>query len=154
MHAAAMERILAEHVRYEHEFDFDNTLRTMTDDCYQHHVNLHWHILGQQGVRHYYESLLGAFPDLRGDRDGGTAYGESIIGYWGSLRGTMTGEWLGVPPSNRSLDIPYSLVLEFRDDRLVGETCHYDVGEMCDQLGLDREELIRAARMDSASWSH
>jgi carboxymethylenebutenolidase len=142
--AAEMNRILAHHAEAECAFDFDETMRTMTDDCYQRHVNLGLVAHGKVMVRRYYEDLFGAFPKLRGVQ-AGVAYGDRHLVMWGRLTATMTAGWLGIEATGRTLDVPLAAVIEFRDGLVVGEALHYDAFEFCAQLGLHLEQTLATA---------
>jgi hypothetical protein len=140
--------LLEEHSRAEHSYDWDATLATMTADCYQHHVNQGLRYDGQDSVRAYYAEIFAAFPDLHLVRDSsrlGVGYGDGLVVRYGRMEAEMVGDWLGLRASGRSVSVPLSLLLEFRDGLLVGETYVYDTGLFCEQLGLEPEQLLAAA---------
>ena len=56
----------------------------------------------------------------------------------------MAGSWLGLPPTNRRLDLPFAAVIEVRDGRMVGEALYYDLDTLCAQSG-HTVEAVRAA---------
>jgi SnoaL-like polyketide cyclase len=71
---------------------------------------------------------------------------------WGRFRGTLTGSWLGLPPTNRRLDLPFAAVIEVREGRMIGEALYYDLDTLCTQAGHTVEavgataDVIRRAR--------
>ena len=64
--------------------------------------------------------------------------------HWGRFRATVTGSWLGLPPTHRRLDLPFAAVIEVREGRMVGETLYYDLDTLCAQSG-HTVEAVRAA---------
>jgi hypothetical protein len=64
--------------------------------------------------------------------------------HWGRFRATLTGAWLGLPPTNRPLDLPFAAVIEVRDGHMIGEALYYDLDTLCTQAGF-RVEAVRAA---------
>ena len=74
--------------------------------------------------------------------------GEAVEGatylHWGRLQGTVAGSWLGLPATNRRLDLPFAAVIEVRDGLMVGESLYYDLDTLCAQSG-HSVEAVRAA---------
>ena len=60
------------------------------------------------GSKTYEEGYFTAFPDLAPE-DEGYAFGDDVMVVWGTLRGTSSGEWMGVPPSGRSFVVPFRM---------------------------------------------
>jgi predicted ester cyclase len=81
-----------------------------------------------------YASSFAAFPDSEIVNDGEAVDGDVYV-HWGRFRATVAGSWLGLPPTNRRLDLPFAAVIEVRDGRMVGETLYYDLDTLCAQSG-------------------
>jgi len=149
---ARMLAVLDEHSRLEHAFDFEATMQTMTADCCQHHPSIALRTDGKPACTRHYEEIFGAFPDFMLDQDGIASAPGNLVA-WGSLSATMTGPWLGIDATGHSLELPLVAIIEFRDDRVVGETLHYDSATWCRQLSLRHDQLLDASARFTASWS-
>jgi hypothetical protein len=101
-------------------------------------------------VRAAYEQHT-AFPDLAPD-DEGIAYNDEddFVVVWGTLRGTSTGEWLGVPPGGGRFSVPFANVVPFRQGLMTGEQIYFDLATLCEQAGIPLSE-VRAAAATRAS---
>jgi predicted ester cyclase len=73
------------------------------------------------------------------------AVAEDRVAIWTRLFGVMRGPWMGLAPTGREFSFPLVVIVEFREDLLVGETWHYDSTTACEQLGLDRDDVVAAA---------
>jgi hypothetical protein len=147
-----MVSLLTEHSRLEHSFDYSATMRTMTQDCYQERTSIGLRYEGQLACFKYYEGLFGACPNI-GAEQRGLACATNYLVTWSTLRGTMTNEWLGLAATEKSIELPLVLIVEFRNGLLVGETLRYDAMELCQPLDLDYSSLIAAARRVTESVS-
>jgi predicted ester cyclase len=141
----SMSKALVEHARLEHGGDYDATMRTMTEDCYQEHSSLGLRVEGQEPCKSYYAELFYAFPDFGSTLDGTASSSDAIV-VWGTLRGTMSGNWLGFEATHQQVELPIVVIVKFRGDLLVGESLHYDGATFCRQLGLDYDAVLAAAQ--------
>jgi predicted ester cyclase len=57
-------------------------------------------------------------------------FGETII------TGTHDGEWAGIPPSGRRIEVPAAGIFEFDEDRLLCEKVYADFATVLTQLGV------------------
>jgi predicted ester cyclase len=79
---------------------------------------------------------LSAFPDLDMKILHLVGEGDVVIAY-GRFMGTHHGEFMGIPATRRTIDVPFADVVRFREDGLAAE--HWgvaDSGMMMQQLGL------------------
>jgi predicted ester cyclase len=141
-----MMAVLAEHGRCERLNDVEGTMATMSNDCYQEHPSIGLRCEGQTACARYYEDVMFVpFPDHGADWQG-MAMAKDRIVLWVRLYGEMKGPWMGLPSTGRSFSIPLVVIVEFRDDLMVGETWHYDAATLSEQLGLERTDVLAAAR--------
>jgi predicted ester cyclase len=98
---------------------------------------------GRDAVAAGYASSFAAFPDSEMSNEGEVVEGNHYV-HWGRFRGTLTGSWLGLPPTNRRLDMPFAAVIEVREGRMIGEALYYDLDTLCTQAG-HTVEAVRAA---------
>jgi steroid delta-isomerase-like uncharacterized protein len=152
MNRDEMIRLFESHREAEAARDVDAILATFTEDCYLDTPPLGLRSEGQEATRAAYEGYFTAFPDLDPD-DQGMAVGDDVVVVWGFLRGTNTGEWVGVPPGGGSFAVPFANVAPFKDGLMAGETIYFDLATLCEQAGLDINEVRAAAKARAAGVS-
>jgi predicted ester cyclase len=90
---------------------------------------------GHAGARAFYETLLGAFPDVRFE------LANIVIGPQGvyeeaRLTATHAGDWIGFPATGRRVDFP--VVIYFPWDRarglFSGERVHFDAAGLAESI--------------------
>ena len=149
---ARMMAAVQRHGAAERRCDIVGTMATMTEDCYQEHPALGLRCAGQSDVATYYQqSMFIPFPDHSAETYG-MAAGPNHLLLSTRLFGQMRGPWMGLPSTGREFSYPVVVIVELRDDKLVGETWLYDAMTVCKQLGLPYTNLLAAARaLSSAS---
>lgn len=147
-----MIRIFEAHREAEVARDFDGILATFAADCFFETVPLGLRREGHEATRAAYEAFFTAFPDIVPD-DEGMALGEDVVVVWGHLRGTNTGEWLGVAPGGGAFAVPFANVAPFKDGQMAGESIYFDLATLCDQAGLSLDEIRAAAGKAGGSTS-
>jgi steroid delta-isomerase-like uncharacterized protein len=145
-----MNALFEAHRDAEKRRDFDAILDTFTDDCYLETVPLGLRSQGKEATRTSYEAFFTAFPDLEPD-DVGTAIGDDVLVVWGFLQGSSGGDWLGVAPSGRRFNVPFTNVTTFKDGRMAGESICFDVATLCEQTDLPLDRVRAAAKARAAS---
>ena len=95
---------------------------------------------GRDAIRLAMAETFRGFPDLRVDvRDLFAAGARMCVEV--TMTGTHQGEWRGVPPTNRRIEVELCLVFRFGADGLVEqETVYGDASTMLRQLGLVPEQ--------------
>lgn len=64
------------------------------------------------------------------------------------IRGTQMGEWRGLPPTGRRVEVPLCGVYTFDDvDRLAGERIYYDRATVLRQLGVMHDPQSMVGRV-------
>ena len=84
--------------------------------------------------RAFYESAYAGLPDVRLDVREVVADDERVAVRY-RVSGTQTGEFLGVPPSGRRVEIDGLTLLRFDGDRVVERWQAMDTLELLQQLG-------------------
>jgi steroid delta-isomerase-like uncharacterized protein len=90
----------------------------------------------KEGVLAYFGSLLSAFPDMRMDVEDLIAVGDKAVARV-TASGTHQGEFMGVPPTGKAIEIHLIDIMRFDDAGLVCE--HWGVADMLalmQQLGV------------------
>src|SRR5919109_441918 len=140
-----MQRLFEQHRDAEAARDIDAILETFVEDPFLDTVPLGLRSEGREAARAAYEGYFTAFPDLAPE-DEGFAYGDDIQVSWGTLRGTSGGDWVGVPPSGGSFEVPFVNVATFRDGLMAGEAIYFDLATLCEQAGLPLEDVRAGAK--------
>jgi steroid delta-isomerase-like uncharacterized protein len=145
MDRGEMLRLFERHREAEGARDIDAILETFVDDCFLETMPLELRSEGREAVRAAYEhQFFTAFPDLA-PTDEGMAFGEDVVVVWGTLRGTNTGDWLGVPAGGGAFSVPFANVVPFRNGLMEGETVYFDLATLCEQARVPLDEVRRAA---------
>ena len=140
MDREAMLRLFEAHREAEAVRDFDAILATFTEDCFFETVALGLRSEGREATRTAYEAFFTAFPDVKPE-DERQAVGDDVVTVWGTLRGTNTGEWLGLAPGGGSFAVPFANVVPFKDDLMAGEIVYFDLATLCEQAGFPLEQV-------------
>ena len=90
----------------------------------------------KEGVQEFFRIYRAAFPDLRMDPEDVVASGDKVVARVRAT-GTHEGEFMGMPPTGKSIDVQLIDIMRFADDGLVHE--HWGVVDMLammQQLGV------------------
>jgi steroid delta-isomerase-like uncharacterized protein len=90
----------------------------------------------REGFKKLFGMLIAAFPDLKFTTEFMVAEGD-MVGAFSSVQGTHRGEFMGIPPTERSFTITNADFCRFTDDGLIAE--HWglvDIASMMRQLGV------------------
>ncbi len=91
---------------------------------------------GREAIRDYAAGLLTGFPDFHLERRMLLIDGTTNSDQW-VMTGTHTGDYLGIAPTGRGVEVRGATFSEFGDDGLVVRDTHYvDVASLLRQLGL------------------
>jgi steroid delta-isomerase-like uncharacterized protein len=88
---------------------------------------------GREGVRQMFTMMRSAFPDLRMVIEDMIAEGDKVF-VRGRMTGTNKGEFNGMAPTGRSMNVPFADFLRFADGRAVEHWGVTDSGTMMQQL--------------------
>jgi len=93
----------------------------------------------RQGVMEFFRMYIAAFPDLRFDAEDILASGDKAVGRV-RITGTHRGEFMGMPPTGKSIDVQAIDIVRFGDDGLAREHWGvFDAMAMMQQLGVAPE---------------
>ena len=144
MTSQEIRKIVDEHLVAEARHDAEAAAATYAPHGYYHHVPLGLLLEGREAVAAGYASTFAAFPDSEISNEGDVVEANHYV-HWGRFRGTLTGSWLGLPPTDRRLDLPFAAVIEVREGRMIGEALYYDLDTLCTQTGYTIEAVRAAA---------
>ena len=128
------EEIIKQHADAENRHDVEATIATFHRPRYE--VN-GVPSDGEQAVRELLQGLMSGFPDLHVDigefrHADDAVFGETLI------TGTHDGEWAGIPPTGRRIEVPVAGIFEFDEDRLLCEKVYMDFAAVLTQIGVLR----------------
>jgi steroid delta-isomerase-like uncharacterized protein len=136
---AARIALVERHVRLENAHDLEGVLHTFGSTARYDDEAWGEHYTGGDGVRQFYEQLMKAMPDLEIEVQRRHVTDDAIV-LEVMIRGTQLGEWRGLPPTGRRVEIPLCGVYTFdSEDRLAGEKIYYDRATVLRQLGVFHE---------------
>jgi steroid delta-isomerase-like uncharacterized protein len=90
--------------------------------------------IGGQHFRDLVMSMHTACPDLNNTIDEQIAEGDVVITK-GTTRGTQKGILAGIPPTGKSIAVPWVVITKFQDGRIISDWELYDALGMMTQLG-------------------
>lgn len=88
---------------------------------------------GAAGVRDMWQGFLQSFPDFHFDTLV-LHHADSAVVLEGRMSGTQRGEWAGLKPAGRRMDVPVACVFKFEGERLMNETIYFDFATAQRQL--------------------
>jgi steroid delta-isomerase-like uncharacterized protein len=88
---------------------------------------------GREGIRGLWEVFLTAFPDLHSTVDDLITEGDKLVLRW-TVQGTHTGEFVGIPASNKQMTLPVTEIFRIRDGQLVEAWDQYDRLHLMEQI--------------------
>lgn len=92
---------------------------------------------GREQLRTVAEAYLHAFPDLQMERRSTYECGETVCIIETTLRATHRGEFMGIPPTQRLVELLTCSIFTLGTDRLLGEEAvYFDAATLLRQLGV------------------
>jgi steroid delta-isomerase-like uncharacterized protein len=126
------EAIVREHVDAENRHDVAATIATFHDPNYK--VNGE-PVEGEGAVRELLQSLMDGFPDFHAEI-GKLHHADDVVFGEARITGTHNGEFNGIPPTGKPIEIPMAAIFEFEGDKLLRETVYWDVATLLTQIGV------------------
>ena len=111
-----------------------STIETLFAPDYRRHLTATTPPLTREEQRERAERLRTAFPDAQATLEDIVAEGDRVA-YRLTIRGTQTGDFLGVPATGRRVAVTFLAIVRIRDGRFVEEWG-----------GLDQVDLLRQLR--------
>lgn len=133
--------LVEHHIGLENAHDLEGVLATFGDIARYDDEPWNEHHKGRDGVRHFYQQLMSALPDLEIEVQQQHVSEHAVI-VEVIIRGTHKGAWRGLPATGRRVEFPLCGIYTFdADDKLAGEKIYYDRGTVLKQLGVFHEPL-------------
>jgi steroid delta-isomerase-like uncharacterized protein len=90
---------------------------------------------GPASMREWAQTIHGAFPDINYNLDALYAEGDKVAARY-SVTGTHTGDFRGLPPTNKPIKLTGHMILYVRDGKIVQGHGYWDTLGLLQQLGL------------------
>ena len=114
--------------------DLDGFGQMMADDFVEHEETPGL-APTKDGVQEFFRIQRAAFPDMRMEPEDVLVDGDKVV-VRARMTGTHEGEFLGMPPTGKSIDVQLIDIIRFGDDGLAHEHWGvFDVMAMMQQLG-------------------
>ena len=129
---------MARQLKAENAHRLQETLGTLTLDCVFDDYGLGRRFFGRAGIAAYYRlwwQAFGTVVDRGGGQVGlqwmpdGNAFAEA------RYKGVHRGRFLGIKATGVAVEVPFVVVLTFRDDLMAGKRFYYDLGRLLAQIG-------------------
>jgi steroid delta-isomerase-like uncharacterized protein len=115
--------------------DLDLAEELYAPDYVLHDPSLPKDLHGPEGLKQYAAMTRAAFPDARVTVEDQVAEGDKVVDRW-TATGTHTGEFLGIPPTNRRFEISGITISRFPGGKIVEDWYQGDDLGMMQQLGV------------------
>jgi steroid delta-isomerase-like uncharacterized protein len=126
------EAIVREHVDAENRHDIEATIATFHSPNYK--VNGE-PVEGEAAVRELLQGLMDGFPNFHAEI-GKLHHAEVAVFGEARITGTHDGEFNGVPPTGKAIDMSMAAIFEFDGDWLLCETVYWDFATLLTQVGV------------------
>ena len=126
------ETIVNQHAEAENRHDVEATIATFHRPRYEMNGDPSD---GEAAVRELLQALMGGLPDLHVET-GKLRHMDDAVLVEGLITGTHNGEWSGIPPTGRRIEVPVVAIFEFDEDRLLCEKVYLDMATVLTQIGV------------------
>ena len=92
-------------------------------------------IIGIEGTKNYYGNFLTGFSDAEFTFVDIFGQGDKLVKHW-NFRGTHDGDFFGIPPTGKSLNLYGTTLILMEDGKIKQEQDFFDNLDMLTQLGL------------------
>lgn len=111
------------------------TVDEIIADDYVYHGPGGLQLQGRDGFRQMLGAFRDAFPDLASELPGIAAEGDLVTLHY-TFKGTHTGEFMGIAPTNKKIDLHGLILRRFKDGQIIEDWDMYDYPTFMKQLGV------------------
>ena len=111
------EAIVNQHAEAENRHDIEATIATFHHPRYEMNGDPSD---GEAAVRELLQGMMNGLPDLHAEI-GKMRHADDAVIIEGLITATHDGEWAGIPPTGRRIEVPAAAIFEFDEDRLLCE---------------------------------
>ena len=126
------EAIVNQHAEAENRHDIEATIATFHHPRYEMNGDPSD---GDAAVRELLQGMMNGLPDLHAEI-GKMRHADDAVIIEGLITGTHDGEWAGIPPTGRRVEVPAAAIFEFDEDRLLCEKVYMDFAAVLTEIGV------------------
>jgi steroid delta-isomerase-like uncharacterized protein len=126
------EAIVNQHADAENRHDVEATIDTFHRPRYEVNGDPSD---GEEAVRKLLQGFMDGLPDLHIETVRLRHMDDGVL-VEGLITGTHDGEWAGIPPTGRRVEVPVLAIFEFDEDRLLCEKVYLDMATVLTQMGV------------------
>jgi steroid delta-isomerase-like uncharacterized protein len=89
----------------------------------------------REGVRMFFDTMHNAFSGFHINVEDVIAEGDKVV-VRGTIQGTHTGDFLGIPASNKQVNVPVIDIIRVRDGKAIEHWGVTDMGALMAQMGV------------------
>jgi len=143
-------KLVDEHVQAEVERDLDKIMETWGENPDFDDVPWDEQFAGRDGIRHHYDELLSAFPDLDIEVHDRHVTDRFVI-LEVTVSGTHLGDWRGLPAMGKRMASRVCALYSFDDKGMLAlERTYYDKAKILEQLGIFADPRTTTGKMMAA----
>ena len=131
------EQIATDYVKLWNEREFER-IPELVAESFVHVDPDGSEVHGRDGMEEYIRGILAGFPDLHVSVTDMMSSGNTVM-YEATLTMTHEGEFEGIPPTGRELELREMATIEVADGRVEAHRVYFDNQETLRQLGLVEE---------------
>ncbi len=135
--------IARRHLEMENAYRLQETLDTLTPDCVFEDMALGERVQGHAAAAAYYQRWWTGFPDLTWVPQRRAFTEDGVVSEL-IVRGTHRGDYLGIAPTGKTIELPVAIFVSFADSRMASERLYYDLTTLLRQLAVTRLPRIDA----------
>jgi steroid delta-isomerase-like uncharacterized protein len=105
-------------------------------DYVRHEAGYPGEMTGRAGLRRHIENLRSGFPDWNCTTSDVVAEGDKVVVRY-LCTGTHTGEWSGLPPTGKSIEVQSIVIHRITDGKVAEDWSEYDTLGFMQQLGFE-----------------
>lgn len=103
---------------------------------------------GAENIKNHIATCRRGFPDLKFTIDDMIAEGDEVVMHW-TGRGTHSGSFLGMPPTNRKADVTGMSICRIANGKIVESWSHWNLMSMMEQLGVKMAPQAESSQVSS-----
>ena len=126
------ESTVLKHVAAENRHDVDASIATFHTPRYEVQPMGIVHD-GKEAVGELLSGIFKGFPDFTVEIVK-THHSDDAVILEIRMKGTHQGEWAGLKPTGKTVNIPAACIFDFDQDRLIGEKVYFDMATLVRQL--------------------
>jgi steroid delta-isomerase-like uncharacterized protein len=115
--------------------NLNTVMELVADNCRYHDPVFPSLTSGAENIKNHIQTCRNGFPDLMFTIDDTIAERDEVVVHWTGT-GTHTGQFLGMPPTNKKASVTGTSIFRLEGSKIVEEWANWNLMSMLEQLGL------------------